>query len=79
MLAVVDFQKTKVSRASLETLGNQALPEHKSITSSANLIGRFYSGFDSALYRKLDAKWHFPQENATSHDLKMATCESKPL
>jgi hypothetical protein len=38
-----------------------------------------YSGFDSALYRNLDAKWHFPQENATSHDLQMATCESKPL
>jgi hypothetical protein len=38
-----------------------------------------YSGFDSAVYRKLDAKGHFSQENATSHDLKMATCESKPL
>jgi hypothetical protein len=38
-----------------------------------------YSGFDSALYRNHDAKWHFPQENATSHDLQMATRESKPL
>jgi len=38
-----------------------------------------YSGFDSALYRKLDAKWRFPQENATLHDLKVPTCESKPL
>jgi hypothetical protein len=38
-----------------------------------------YSGFDSALYRKLDAKWHFSQGNATSRDLKMATGESKPL
>jgi len=38
-----------------------------------------YSGFDSALYRKLDAKWRFPQENATLHDLKVSTCESKPL
>jgi hypothetical protein len=38
-----------------------------------------YSGFDSALYRKLEAKWHFSQENATSHKLQMARCESKPL
>ncbi len=38
-----------------------------------------YSGFDSALYRNVDSKWHFPQENATSHDLQMATRESKPL
>jgi hypothetical protein len=37
------------------------------------------SGFDSALYRKVEAKWHFSQENATSHDLQMATYESKPL
>jgi len=40
---------------------------------------REYSGFDSALYRKLEAKWHFYQENATSHELQMETCESKPL
>jgi hypothetical protein len=40
---------------------------------------RHYSGFDSALYRRLAAKWHFSQENAASHDLEMATCESKPL
>jgi len=38
-----------------------------------------YSGFDSALYRKLDAEWHFSQENATLHEFKMATVESKPL
>jgi len=38
-----------------------------------------YSGFDSALYRRIEAKWHFSQENATSRDLQMATCESKPL
>jgi hypothetical protein len=38
---------------------------------------RGYSGFDSALYRKLDAKWHFSQENATLHDFKMATVKSK--
>jgi hypothetical protein len=38
-----------------------------------------YSGFDSAHYRKLDAKWHFSQENAALHDFKMATVESKPL
>jgi hypothetical protein len=38
-----------------------------------------YSGFDPALYRTLEAKWHFSQENATSHDLQMATFESKPL
>jgi len=51
-----------------------------------------YSGFDSALYRKLEAKWHFsqpgPQQqvfvagveiNATSHELQMARCESKLL
>jgi hypothetical protein len=41
--------------------------------------GWFYSGFDSAHYRNVDAKWHFPQENATSHDLQRATRESKPL
>ena len=38
-----------------------------------------YSGFDSALYRNVNAKWHFPQENATTHDPKMAALESKPL
>jgi hypothetical protein len=38
-----------------------------------------YSGFDSALCRNLEAKWHFSQENATSHELQMARCESKPL
>jgi hypothetical protein len=38
-----------------------------------------YSGFDSALYRNLEAKWHFSQENATSCDLQVAACESKPL
>jgi len=27
-----------------------------------------YSGFDSAPYRKLDAKWRFPQENDPLHD-----------
>jgi hypothetical protein len=39
---------------------------------------RHYGGFDSALYRKLDAEWHLSQENATLHDFKMATVESKP-
>jgi len=43
-----------------------------------NSFGR-YSGFNSALYRKVEAKWHFSQENATSHDLQMETFESKPL
>jgi hypothetical protein len=38
-----------------------------------------YSGFDSALYRNVDAKGHFSQENATSHDLQVAALESKPL
>jgi hypothetical protein len=51
-----------------------------------------YSGFDSALYKNVDAKGHFSQpgprrqvfvagveENATSHDLQIATLESKPL
>jgi len=38
-----------------------------------------YSGSDSALYRKLDAEWHFSQENATLHEFRMATVESKPL
>jgi hypothetical protein len=38
-----------------------------------------YSGFDSGLYRILDAKWHFSQENATLHHLQMTTFESKPL
>jgi hypothetical protein len=32
---------------------------------------RGYSGFDSALYRNHDAEWHFPQENATLHNLQM--------
>jgi len=41
--------------------------------------GNRYSVFDSALYRKLEAKWHFLQENAASHELQMETCESKPL
>jgi hypothetical protein len=53
---------------------------------------RVDSGFDSALYRKLDARGHFSQpdpqrqvfvagveENATSHDLQMATSQSKSL
>jgi hypothetical protein len=38
-----------------------------------------YSGFDSSLYRNVDAEWHFSQENATSHDLQIAALESKPL
>jgi hypothetical protein len=38
-----------------------------------------YSIFDSALYRKPEAEWRFPQEIATLHDLEMATCESKML
>jgi hypothetical protein len=37
------------------------------------------ASFDSALCRKPDAEWHFYQENATLHDFKMATVESKPL
>jgi len=40
---------------------------------------RGYSGFDSALFKNLDAKWHFPQENATLLDLQMSTRKSKPL
>jgi hypothetical protein len=40
---------------------------------------RGYSGFDSALYRTIEAKWHFSQENAAPRDLEMSTCESKPL
>jgi hypothetical protein len=36
-----------------------------------------YSGFDSGLYRILDAKWHFSKEKATLHDLQMTTFESK--
>jgi len=35
--------------------------------------------FDSILSRNVDAKWHFSQENATSHDLQMAAFEAKPL
>jgi len=38
-----------------------------------------YSGFDSALYRNVDAKGHFSQENGPSHDLQMEALESKPL
>jgi hypothetical protein len=41
--------------------------------------GVHFSGFDSALYRNHDAKWDFPQENASSHHLQMAPRESKPL
>ena len=39
--------------------------------------GGGYSIFDSALYGKLEAKWLFPQEKATSHDLQMIISESK--
>jgi len=42
-------------------------------------MGYHYSGFDSALFKNLDAKWHFPQENAALLDLQMSTRESKPL
>jgi len=45
----------------------------------AELIAGLYSGFDSAHYRKHETKWHFSQENATSHDFQMARLESKPL
>jgi hypothetical protein len=38
-----------------------------------------YSIFDSALSRKLVAKWLFHQEKATLHDLQMATSESNML
>ena len=38
-----------------------------------------YSGFDFAIYRKHEAKRHFSQENAASHEFKMTTLESKPL
>jgi hypothetical protein len=38
-----------------------------------------YSIFDSAVDRKLEAKWLFPQEKATLFHLKTATCESKML
>jgi len=38
-----------------------------------------YSGFDSALYKQIEAEWHFPKENATLHEFQMATYESKPL
>jgi hypothetical protein len=38
-----------------------------------------FSGFDSALYRSPEAKWHFPQENDTWRGLQTATWESKPL
>jgi hypothetical protein len=29
-----------------------------------------YSGFDSVLYRNVEAKWYFPRENATSNELE---------
>jgi radical SAM protein with 4Fe4S-binding SPASM domain len=35
--------------------------------------------FDSGLYKKLEAKWLFPQEKATSHNLQTPTSESKML
>jgi hypothetical protein len=38
-----------------------------------------HSGFDSALYRNVNAEWHFSYENATSHEPQMAALESKPL
>jgi hypothetical protein len=43
------------------------------------MIRRGYSGFDSALYRNVNAKGHFSQENDPSHELQTATLESKPL
>jgi len=55
-------------------------------------MAKSYSGFDSALLRNLDARWHFSirdprrqvlvcgaKENATLLDLQMPTRESKPL
>jgi len=38
---------------------------------------RLYSIFTSSAYRTDTAKWRFPQEIATLHDLAMATSEVK--
>src|ERR1035438_7556810 len=38
---------------------------------------RLHSVFDSALYKNLNAKWRFPQEKATLHDLKMSAMNRK--
>ncbi len=51
----------------------------KSIGTRRDNFNLRYSMFDSALYRNLKAKWLFPQEKATLHDLKMSTSESKML
>ena len=64
----------------------------RQIARGAAITKGSYSGFDSALYRNLDAKWHFPirdprrqvlvcgaEENATLLDLQMSTRESNPL
>jgi hypothetical protein len=54
-------------------------PKIRSSPFSAARRGGHYSGFDSSLYKILDAKWHFSQENATLRHLQMTTFESKPL
>jgi hypothetical protein len=59
--------------------GLVAGPGQRVACGSLRLIPDHYSGFDSALYRNPEAKWHFSQENATSLGLQMATCKSKPL
>ena len=64
--------------------GSSGLQAAESVTCKtfglqARLYTNGYSIFDSALYRNLDAEWHFPQEKVTLHDLQMSTSESKML
>jgi hypothetical protein len=44
-------------------------PRSNALKNTLKILGD--SGFDSAVCRKRDAKWHFPQENAALHDLQM--------
>jgi hypothetical protein len=44
----------------------------------ASPLGLGDSGFDSALCRKVDAEWHFSQENGPLRHFKRSTVESKP-
>jgi hypothetical protein len=60
---------------SVSRSGTVALPFGHFCRSSG--AGSSYSIFDSALYRKLDAKWLFLQEKATMQDFKISTRESK--
>jgi hypothetical protein len=70
------------SASSLRTNANRSEPESRKGRHPMLCVGSLaacYSGFDSAFYKKLDAERHVSQENATFHDFKRSTVESKPL